>query len=181
MQSQRKVKKKKKREKERQQLKLLVGTNLVRLSHLDGVTKEGYTKTVLPKVLEEVVNCKDPIAQFYLMDCIIQVFPDDFHLATLEPFLNACTELTDKVDVKSILIRLMDRIAAYVASGSAKIPEDAFKLFNKYVANILQSHQATMEVNDILELQIVSYLDFDHRTSRTRTNFSQIHRMHRPF
>ena len=68
MQSQGKVKKKKKREKERQQLKLLVGTNLVRLSHLDGVTKEGYTKTVLPKVLEEVVNCKDPIAQFYLMD-----------------------------------------------------------------------------------------------------------------
>ena len=77
MQSQGKVKKKKKREKERQQLKLLVGTNLVRLSHLDGVTKEGDTKTVLPKVLEEVVNCKDPIAQFYLMDCIIQVFPDD--------------------------------------------------------------------------------------------------------
>ena len=75
----------------------------------------------------------------------------------------------------------MDRIAAYVASGSAKIPEDAFKLFNKYVANILQSHQATMEVNDILELQIVSYLDFDYRTSRARTNFSQTYRMHRPF
>ena len=105
MQSQGKVKKKKKREKERQQLKLLVGTNLVRLSHLDGVTKEGYTKNVLPKILEEVVNCKDPIAQFYLMDCIIQVFPDEFHLNTLEAFLTACTELTDQVDVKSILIR----------------------------------------------------------------------------
>ena len=88
---------------------MLVGTNLVRLSHLDGVTKEGYTKNVLPKILEEVVNCKDPIAQFYLMDCIIQVFPDEFHLNTLEAFLTACTELTDQVDVKSILIRLMDR------------------------------------------------------------------------
>ena len=28
---------------------------------------------VLPRVLEQVVNCKDVIAQEYLMDCIIQV------------------------------------------------------------------------------------------------------------
>lgn len=154
MQSQGKVKKKKKREKERQQLKLLVGTNLVRLSHLDGVTLEGYKDNVLPKILEEVVNCKDPIAQFYLMDCIIQVFPDEFHLGTLETFLTQCTALSEEVDVKSILIRLMDRIAQYIKSGSAKIPDDAFSMFNKYVAETLKTHQATMEVNDILELQI---------------------------
>jgi len=170
MQSQGKVKKKKKREKERQQLKLLVGTNLVRLSHLDGVTKEGYTKNVLPKILEEVVNCKDPIAQFYLMDCIIQVFPDEFHLNTLEAFLTACTELTDQVDVKSILIRLMDRIASYVSGGSGKIPEDAFKMFNKYVATILQSHQATMEVNDILELEI-ALLNFSNSCYPNRLDY----------
>jgi vacuolar protein sorting-associated protein 35 len=32
---------------------------------------------VLPRVLEQVVNCKDEFAQYYLMHCIIQVFPDD--------------------------------------------------------------------------------------------------------
>jgi vacuolar protein sorting-associated protein 35 len=153
MQSQGKVKKKKKREKERQQLKILVGTNLVRLSNLEGVTLKIYQNDVLPKIMEEVVNCKDPIAQFYLMDCIIQVFPDEFHLGTLETFLETCTTLVDGVDVKNILIRLMDRIAGYVGGGSVQIPEDAFSLFNKYVAQVLQSQQA-MEVNDILELQI---------------------------
>lgn len=30
-------------------------------------------QTVLPNVLEQVVKCRDPIAQEYLMECIIQV------------------------------------------------------------------------------------------------------------
>ena len=30
---------------------------------------------MLPQVLEQVVNCKDAIAQQYLMECVIQVFP----------------------------------------------------------------------------------------------------------
>lgn len=30
-------------------------------------------QTVLPSVLEQVVKCHDPIAQEYLMECIIQV------------------------------------------------------------------------------------------------------------
>ncbi len=32
-----------------------------------------YNKTVLPGILEQVVSCKDAIAQEYLMECIIQV------------------------------------------------------------------------------------------------------------
>ncbi len=30
-------------------------------------------KIVLPKIMEQVVSCRDPIAQEYLMECIIQV------------------------------------------------------------------------------------------------------------
>lgn len=41
----------------------------------------------------QVVNCKDDLAQYYLMDCIIQVFPDEYHLQTLETLLNACPQL----------------------------------------------------------------------------------------
>jgi vacuolar protein sorting-associated protein 35 len=43
--------------------------------------------------LEQVVNCKDELAQFYLMECIIQVFPDEYHLQTLETLLGACPQL----------------------------------------------------------------------------------------
>lgn len=62
-----------KRELERRELRILVGTNLVRLSQLDGVDLEMYSRHILPSILEQVVNCKDVIAQEYLMEVVIQV------------------------------------------------------------------------------------------------------------
>ena len=62
-----------KRELERRELRILVGTNLVRLSQLDGVDLDMYQRTILPSILEQVVNCKDVIAQEYLMEVVIQV------------------------------------------------------------------------------------------------------------
>ena len=62
-----------KREKERRDLRILVGTCLVRLSQLEGVNEELYKMVVLPRTLEQITSCKDPIAQEYLMDCLIQV------------------------------------------------------------------------------------------------------------
>ncbi|GAA6007594.1 hypothetical protein JCM11491_004219 [Sporobolomyces phaffii] len=103
------------RELERRELRILVGTNLVRLSQLEGVDLDLYKGTILPSVLEQVVNCKDVIAQEYLMEVVIQVFTDDFHLRTLSPFLSATAQLHPKVNIKSIVIALIDRLAAYAA------------------------------------------------------------------
>ena len=62
-----------KREMERRELRTLVGTNLVRLSQLDGVDLDLYQRIILPSILEQVVSCKDAIAQEYLMEVVIQV------------------------------------------------------------------------------------------------------------
>ena len=62
-----------KREMERRELRILVGTNLVRLSQLDGVDLDLYRRIILPSILEQVVSCKDAIAQEYLMEVVIQV------------------------------------------------------------------------------------------------------------
>lgn len=61
------------RELERRELRILVGTNLVRLSQLEGVDLDMYKRIILPAILEQVVNCKDVIAQEYLMEVVIQV------------------------------------------------------------------------------------------------------------
>ena len=71
-----------------------MGTNLVRLSQLEKLTDEMYIKEVFPSILEQVVSCKDHISQEYLMECVIQVFDDEKHFATLRDFLNACGELS---------------------------------------------------------------------------------------
>ena len=104
-----------KREMERRDLRILVGTNLVRLSQLDGVDLPMYEETILPSILEQVVSCKDVIAQEYLMEVIIQVFTDEFHLHTLGPFLSATAQLHPRVNIKQIVIALIDRLAAYAA------------------------------------------------------------------
>lgn len=50
------------------------------------------------------------MSQQYLMDCIIQAFPDEYHLHSLEKLLQTCGHMMqNNVDVKTIFIRLMDR------------------------------------------------------------------------
>ena len=53
---------KSKREKERIDLKVTVGENITRLSQLDGVNMEVYKITVLPKLIDLILNSKDNIA-----------------------------------------------------------------------------------------------------------------------
>ncbi|XP_035680278.1 vacuolar protein sorting-associated protein 35-like isoform X2 [Branchiostoma floridae] len=145
-----------KREKERQELRILVGTNLVRLSQLEEVNILRYQKLVLPGILEQVVSCKDAIAQEYLMECIIQVFPDEFHLQTLNPFLRSCAELHASVNVKNIIIALVDRLALFAHRDDGPgIPNDIqlFDIFSQQVATVTQARQ-DMPTEDIVSLQV---------------------------
>ena len=117
-----------KREMERKELRILVGTNLVRLSQLEGVDLDMYQRTILPSILEQVVNCKDVIAQEYLMEVVIQVFTDEFHLFSLSPFLSATAQLHPRVNIKQIVIALIDRLASYAArEAENESPEEKKK------------------------------------------------------
>ena len=157
------VKDKNRREKERNDLRVTVGENIVRLSSLQGVNLDIYKAVVLPRTLEIVTVSKDVISQQYLMDCIIQAFPDDYHLNTLEPLLEACTQLMPAVDVKGILINLMDRLSNYAGErqGDIEILKklDVFSLFKRYIDKIINDQQGAMDVRKLLELE-VAFLKF---------------------
>ena len=164
MQHQGPIREKDRREAERKELRILVGTNLVRLSQLDGVDVQLYSTKVLPRILEQVVNCKDPIAQEYLMEICIQVFPDEFHLRTLNDFLATIEVLHQNVNVQTILISLMDRIASYATAkgddGSVQgIPDDinGFAIFSQHVKVAIQ--KKGIQLDGVLALQ-TSLLQF---------------------
>ncbi|KAH7286517.1 hypothetical protein KP509_32G010800 [Ceratopteris richardii] len=97
---------------------------------------------VLPRVLEQVVNCKDELAQYYLMDCIIQVFPDEYHLQTLDTLLGACPQLQPTVDVKTILSQLMERLSNYAASTPQVLADflqvEAFSKLSEAVVKVIE-------------------------------------------
>lgn len=136
-----------KREMERKELRILVGTNLVRLSQLEGVDLDMYQGMILPAVLEQVVNCKDTIAQEYLMEVVIQVFTDDFHLRTLGPFLSATAQLHPKVNIKQIVIALIDRLAAYAArEAENESPEETRRQEEQAARRLAAKIKAQKEV-----------------------------------
>ncbi|POW10606.1 hypothetical protein PSTT_05997 [Puccinia striiformis] len=136
-----------KREMERKELRILVGTNLVRLSQLDGVDLDMYQGMILPAVLEQVVNCKDTIAQEYLMEVVIQVFTDNFHLRTLGPFLSATAQLHPKVNIKQIVIALIDRLAAYAArEAENESPEETRRQEEQAARRLAAKIKAQKEV-----------------------------------
>jgi vacuolar protein sorting-associated protein 35 len=127
------------RTKERQELQLLVGSNLVRLSQI--VDLEHYRR-VLPPLLVQVVECRDALAQEYLLEgghishanllvltdgstpVITQVFPDEYHLFTLDLFLSSIGRLNPHVNVKNIVIGLMDRLSAYATREAEALSDE---------------------------------------------------------
>ncbi|KHJ43079.1 vacuolar protein sorting-associated protein 35 [Trichuris suis] len=133
------------RERERRELQILVGTNLC----------------ILPKILVQVVSCKDPIAQEYLMECVIQVFSDEFHVRSLDVFLKTCADMHQRVNIKNVLTALIDRIASYGMTEEGKeIQENygLFELLSEQIASIVQS-RSEMLSEDIVQLQ-VSMINF---------------------
>jgi len=141
IQNQGPTKDKTKREKERHDLRVLVGANLVRLSQLEGMTAEFYQNLALPKVLEEIIKVKDTMSQQYLFESMIQVFPDEFHIRTLELLLNAYTKALPTVDMKPIMVTLMERLARYLQEGDGQQAfsgMDIFTLFCSHLQPILE-------------------------------------------
>ncbi|XWS45573.1 hypothetical protein CRYUN_Cryun15aG0148200 [Craigia yunnanensis] len=155
MQHQGPAREKEKREKERSELRDLVGKNLHVLSQIEGIDLDMYKDTVLPRVLEQVVNCKDELAQYYLMDCIIQVFPDEYHLQTLDVLLGAFPQLQPTVDIKTVLSRLMERLSNYAALSADVLPEflqvEAFSKLNNAIGKVIEA-QPDMPILGVITL-----------------------------
>ncbi|CAM1507426.1 Fc.00g070670.m01.CDS01 [Cosmosporella sp. VM-42] len=125
------------RVRERKELQLLVGSNIVRLSQL--VDLETYKSGILAPLLEQVVQCRDVLAQEYLLEVITQVFPDEFHLHTLDQFLGAVSRLNPHVNVKAIVIGLMDRLSEYAErDGPNEKNADKEKVEAEALAKLLE-------------------------------------------
>ncbi len=125
------------RTQERKELQLLVGSNIVRLSQL--VDLPAYKNGILAPLLEQVVQCRDVLAQEYLLEVITQVFPDEFHLHTLDQFLAAVSRLNPHVNVKAIVIGLMDRLSDYAERESQnESNDDRGKMEETALADLLE-------------------------------------------
>lgn len=85
-----------------------------------------------------MIICDDATAQQYLMECIVQVFPDDFHLFTLQKFLQACCKLRAEVLVNQLIIALLNRLGKYSQLSRELLNQvDVFDIFFMNLKKIL--------------------------------------------
>ncbi|MFQ6633002.1 hypothetical protein Gotur_011859, partial [Gossypium turneri] len=89
------------------------------------------------------------------MDCIIQVFPDEYHLQTLDVLLGAFPQLQPTVDIKTVLSRLMERLSNYAASSADVLPEflqvEAFSKLNNAIGKVIEA-QPDMPILGVITL-----------------------------
>ena len=150
--------------KEREQLKILIGENITRLSSLNCIDVELYQKKVLPKIIEILLESKDSLSQQYLLECVVHAFPDEHNIACMNMLLDTCSKLQANVDVKTIFISLMQKLAKYVenAKDEKDIIDSTQKIFNIVKGNIskiMNESNSSMDVNKLIELQ-VAFLNF---------------------
>lgn len=70
---------------------------------------------------------------------ITQVFPDEFHLHTLDQFLSATARLNPNVNVKAIVIGIMDRLSAYAArEAESETPEERLRKEEEAAVHLLE-------------------------------------------
>lgn len=118
-------------------------------------------------MIELITHSKDAVSQQYLIDCTIQTFPDEYHLNNLETLLTLCTSQVEaKVDIKTIFIRLMDRLAGFAINSDAGVASfnkdiNIYEMFKVNIDKLIESASNT-EFKNVLDL-MVAYLKFSIR------------------
>ena len=80
------------------------------------------------------------------MPVVTQVFPDEFHLHTLDQFLSAVARLNPHVNVKAIVVGLMDRLSSYAQrEAETESPEQRKKTEEESIAQLLEQMRIAKE------------------------------------
>ena len=140
------------RDKERNELKILVGESINRLSSLDGLTIELYEKDVLPKLIQIILESNDPLSQQYLMECIIHAFSDSYNIKCIELILDTTSRLTPGVDIKGLFINLMEKLAKFITDNSG---DDISEEDKKLIQNAQNVYPILLQYFDRLQKETI--------------------------
>jgi vacuolar protein sorting-associated protein 35 len=82
------------------------------------------------------------------METLVQVFDDDYHLKSLNSLLEASAKLLPEVNVKAIVVLLMDKLVAFVnGQDEADLHLESTNLFEVFwtsVTNMINVRDSTL-------------------------------------
>ena len=161
------------REKERNELKVLVGENIIRISDLNCLTIEKYQSDVLPKIISILLDSKDYLSQQYILECIIHAFSETYNISCMDNILDTLGKVVATVDIKSLFINLMEKLSKFIEEEQKRKNEDKennegesidiqsqvekiFGIIKSNIEKIIEENTKSSQVDElrILELQV---------------------------
>ncbi|OUC47911.1 vacuolar protein sorting-associated protein 35 [Trichinella nativa] len=107
------------------------------------------------------------------MECLIDVFPDEFHVRCLNIFLKTCADIHQMVNIRNVLVTLIERLSSLGVTEEGRIiQEDAnlFDVLSDEIASIVQS-RVDMPTESVVALQ-VSMMDFALKCYQKRCDYA---------
>ena len=149
----------------RNELKDIIGENIIRLASIPNINDNIYKNKILLPILKIIIECGDYISQQYLLLSIIDNLPDILNIKCIDIIITSLGQMIDKVDIKEIFIKIMEKLGNFDSSENLNDIKSAelFEKLNGSIENIIEEFQNQGDIdNDILkiiELE-VSYLKF---------------------
>lgn len=137
--------------KDREDIRTLIGEQLLDLGKVIGNDIELYKNDNLPILLQHIIQCNDVLSQTYLFDVMLQVFPVSFHLDTLNVLLNSTMSLHHDVSINEVVMLLIERINSKVTDNIQL--EDCTETFWSYLNELHERapHISLLEFIPLLE------------------------------
>ncbi|EAY13784.1 hypothetical protein TVAG_468000 [Trichomonas vaginalis G3] len=122
------------RREQRVELSVLIGTNIQRISALHGLTINNYSTIILPFLAKHVELCEDSLGQEFILQSIIQAFPEEYHVATIDDLFSMFGKVEQGVRILLIVNQLLERFLNYL--GHLVDQEKASNIFVVIAKNI---------------------------------------------
>ena len=122
------------RKEQRSEFSVLIGTNIQRISALNGINVEIYSTVIFPFIAKHVELCEDALAQEFILKSIIHAFPEEFHIATVDLLFTVFVKVEQGVKILEIVNQLLERFLQYI--GHLIDPQKSSEVFVTIAKNI---------------------------------------------
>ena len=144
--------------KERLDVRHLLGENIIKIASMKGMTFDIYTKVVLPRMKDIIINCKDSISQHFLLECLVTSFPIKYLLMSIEKIVDIIAQMVNEVDTKSLYILIMDKLLKYIKEEKISI-DLSTSIYSIIRINVNSAIEKGGEKAKMIEL-FLSYMKF---------------------
>ncbi|CCE61368.1 hypothetical protein TPHA_0A02870 [Tetrapisispora phaffii CBS 4417] len=136
--------------KDREHIRAIIGLQLLQLSNVLNSDIEKYKSDILPVLNQQLIKCNDVMAQKYIFQVILEVFPVSFHLDTIESLLETTLLLNHDLSISEIVDYLIGRINKGIEKFNIQLIEYT-KVFWDYL-NELNKKIPSLPLSDFIPL-----------------------------